>query len=288
MIFTTVQHPSSLVLDSTLLVGFIRGYAVNVKKSAALDLEKSYVETIEALVKSLSWRYDMRTSTVLEEDLPFVDEVSRLAVDPIVFLALSLFSHLAPPPPPTQTFAMWPNLMYGKDSFGHTIMAERITSVQTAEITAYYNEADHENKSGKFYEILRVRAQILEAIARKKREISIEKGFRTHKMLLIVDMGGLTGGRIKKMIAARAAVQMIFSLGSDNYPETMRRIYIVNAPFFFNMLYVMTRTSPFLPRAHSFFLPTVLVYLLTILFLLSFFLFSPSSSRTTATLWRKQ
>jgi hypothetical protein len=40
------------------------------------------------------------------------------------------------------------------------------------------------------------------------------------------------------MISARAAVQMIFSLGSDNYPETMRRIYIVNAPGVFTMLCV--------------------------------------------------
>ena len=133
---------------------------------------------------------------------------------------------------------MWPNLMYGCDDYGHTIMAERISTVKTDDIQSHYKSADHIAKTGTFYDILRVRAQILEAIARKKREISIGKGFRTHKMLLIVDMSGLSLGRVKSMVAAKNAVQMIFSLGSDNYPETMRRIYIVNAPLVFNMLYV--------------------------------------------------
>jgi hypothetical protein len=206
---TATRHPGALFLDSTLVVGFVRGYAVTNKKTGEVNESQSYKETIEALVKSLSWRIDMRTYTTLEEDLPFIKE----------------------------TFAMWPNLMYGTDVFGHTIMAERIKTVRTGEITSFYNSADHSAKAGKFYEILRVRAQILEAIARKKRGISIDKGFRTHKMLLIIDMDGLSLGRMRSMIAARTAVQMIFSLGSDNYPETVRRIYIVNAPFIFSTLF---------------------------------------------------
>ena len=60
--------------------------------------------------------------------------------------------------------------MYGCDDYGHTIMAERIDSVRTDEIQAHYKVADHDAKTGTFYDILRVRAQILEAIARKKRE----------------------------------------------------------------------------------------------------------------------
>ena len=90
-------HPAALVLDSTLLVGFIRGYAVSVsKKNPAMQVEKSYAETIEALVKSLSWRIDLRTATTLEEELPFVKEV-RVSVFSVAVRVVALLCALARP-----------------------------------------------------------------------------------------------------------------------------------------------------------------------------------------------
>ena len=69
-------HPAALLLDSTLLVGFVRGYTLTVsKKDTTVKVDESYVQVVEALVKSLSWRVDLRTATTLEEELPFVSEV---------------------------------------------------------------------------------------------------------------------------------------------------------------------------------------------------------------------
>jgi hypothetical protein len=64
-----------------------------------------------------------------------------------------------------------------------------------------------------------------------KREVSAQVGVQRHKYSLIVDLKnsgfGILFGKKKSII------QQIFKVGSDYFPESIWKIYVINAPFIF-------------------------------------------------------
>ena len=198
------RHRGALRLDATMLTIFVRGH-----KRGGVN------EVARWLARSLEWRVDpvMRIPTLLTEVLPYVDE----------------------------TFALWPSNIFGMDSVGHLIHAERIAEVEVAQLHAIYLAADHDARTGRFYDVLRVRAQILQTLWHLKRKESKARGHRILENILIVDFKDVSAATCKALLRARAVVAVILALGGENYPETMRRVYVVNAPSVFKLMWKIAK-----------------------------------------------
>ena len=198
------RHRGALRLDAATLTIFVRGH----KRGGVKEVARW-------LAKGLAWRVDpvLRVSTLMTEVLPFVDE----------------------------TFALWPSNVFGVDSVGHLIHAERIAEVEVAQLHAIYLAANHSARTGRFYDVLRVRAQLLQTLWHLKRKESKERGHRILENILIVDFKDVSASTCKALLSARAVVAVILALGGENYPETMRRAYVVNAPPIFKLMWKIAK-----------------------------------------------
>ena len=196
----STRHPGWKSLDASLLTIFVRGHKGG-----------GHTEVMHWLSKSLAWYVDpiLRVPSLMSSQLPFVDE----------------------------TFAMWPSTVYGTDSHGHLLHAERFSEIEVARLHHIYTDSDHERRTGLFYDVLRVRCQVLQTLWYLKRRESKRRGWRIMENILIVDFANVSLATCRAVIRARVVVGIILALGGENFPETMKRCYITNTPPIFTVMW---------------------------------------------------
>ena len=122
----------------------------------------------------------------------------------------------------------WPEKIYGHDKYGHLILGSRISEIITDEI-AKFSESEVEILHG----------QRLSAIMALKRERFASTGKRRYKHTAILDLAGvgmsLLSGR------KRGLLKLVTDIGTDFYPETAWKIYIINAPLIFRAIWTVVK-----------------------------------------------
>lgn len=143
-------------------------------------------------------------------------------------------------------FECWPGLMYGEDNEGHLIAIDRISEISMEGFLANFQHVDA---------LLPHRAQYMERIQWEKAAISRRLGRRVYKHICIVDLRGLGMKHVSRSMLNHLKVrdtlygagkclgsgfncflldaQPIFDVGQHYYPETLHRLYLVNAPMIF-------------------------------------------------------
>eukprot|EP00049_Salpingoeca_infusionum_P014971 m.287009 g.287009 ORF g.287009 m.287009 type:complete len:331 (-) comp15786_c2_seq1:1396-2388(-) len=125
-------------------------------------------------------------------------------------------------------FHMWEETIYGRDDYGHPIVCVHISDVDVDGLDAI--PVDH---------LLRLQGQKQTAYLQLKHEISEEIGQQRYKYILIVDMKGvglsIVGGKKRNIL------QKIFSVGADNFPESIWKIFVINTPFMFRGIWAMIK-----------------------------------------------
>mmetsp|Transcript_138271 Transcript_138271/g.195712 ORF Transcript_138271/g.195712 Transcript_138271/m.195712 type:complete len:333 (-) Transcript_138271:45-1043(-) len=115
---------------------------------------------------------------------------------------------------------VWKEWIYPPDKYGHIHIAMKFSEL---DINALEKLSDDE--------LTRLQAQRLAAYSQYKVKLSEESGVQRYKHTLIIDLAGsgmgILSGKKKKM------VQRVMAIGSDFYPETVWKIYVINAPFIF-------------------------------------------------------
>ncbi|CAK4084431.1 unnamed protein product [Aphanomyces euteiches] len=122
----------------------------------------------------------------------------------------------------TQLFKQcWPSTICGEDSYGHVVSVERAVDIDIAKLQANFT----------LDEVISHRVQYLERLQVEMQAASTRNGRRIYKHICIFDLSGVG----LKHIAPKVInyFQPIFSLGQQYYPESLHRLYLINAPFVF-------------------------------------------------------
>eukprot|EP00668_Euglena_longa_P033289 GGOE01042831.1.p1 GENE.GGOE01042831.1~~GGOE01042831.1.p1 ORF type:complete len:317 (+),score=91.54 GGOE01042831.1:19-969(+) len=119
--------------------------------------------------------------------------------------------------------ASWVTGVFGTDNEGHPIIVERYHEFKLDKIVSMFKPED----------LTIYQAKNLENVQRRKAKISEKLGKLIYKHVYIFDAGGL-GMDILKW---RQHMQAIFHVAQYYYPETLYRLFIVNAPMVFRMIW---------------------------------------------------
>uniref|UniRef100_K3WSE6 CRAL-TRIO domain-containing protein n=1 Tax=Globisporangium ultimum (strain ATCC 200006 / CBS 805.95 / DAOM BR144) TaxID=431595 RepID=K3WSE6_GLOUD len=119
-------------------------------------------------------------------------------------------------------FDCWPGQIYGEDKEGHLITVDRIKEIN---IDAFQKNFSHIDQ------LLPHRVQYMERIQWEKAAVSKRLGARVYKHICIVDLKGLGMKHVSRSIINY--LKPIFDIGQMYYPETLHRLYLINAPFVF-------------------------------------------------------
>lgn len=124
--------------------------------------------------------------------------------------------------------ASWVTGVFGTDNQGHPIIVERFQDFKLDRILSMFKPED----------LAMYQARNLENVQRRKEKISEKLGKLIYKHVYILDCTGLGMDVLK----SRAHIQAIFHVAQYYYPETLYRMFIVNAPMVFRMIW--TAASP--------------------------------------------
>jgi hypothetical protein len=116
----------------------------------------------------------------------------------------------------------WPTWIYGEDCQGHLVAVDRVGDIQIDKFQANFDTVE---------KLIEHRAQYMERIQWEKAAISKRLGHRIYRHICIVDLKGLCMKHLSRSVIAQ--LKPIFDLGQLYYPETLQRLYIVNAPAIF-------------------------------------------------------
>jgi hypothetical protein len=83
--------------------------------------------------------------------------------------------------------------------------------------------------------MLDLRAQIFEALNLEKGFTQLRRGYRVYKHISIVDLKNLKMSHFSKDV--RNVIKGIISLGSVYYPESLWKLYLINAPTIFRAIW---------------------------------------------------
>ncbi|TMW69192.1 hypothetical protein Poli38472_001348 [Pythium oligandrum] len=120
-------------------------------------------------------------------------------------------------------FDCWPGMIYGEDNDGHLVAVDRVNEIDV--------DAFHKNFSS-VETLLPHRLQYMERIQWEKAAISKRLGRRVYKHICIVDLKGLGLKHVSRSVINQ--LKPIFDIGQVYYPETLHRLYLINAPFIFH------------------------------------------------------
>ncbi|ETV90740.1 hypothetical protein H310_14529 [Aphanomyces invadans] len=115
----------------------------------------------------------------------------------------------------------WPSAVYGEDTAGHVINMERLVEINVDSFHANFTVD----------EILRHRMKHLERIQAELGASSKRKGKLVYKHIYIFDLAGMAWKHVAPSVMSY--LKPIFDLGQVYYPESLFRMYLVNAPFVF-------------------------------------------------------
>ncbi|CAK4088470.1 unnamed protein product [Aphanomyces euteiches] len=170
-------------------------HAFSVRLARAFRLEKKHrmEKTLAQVKKIVEWRQQHGADRILHEPLDKAE----------------LFQ------------ACWPSKIYGKDDHGHIISMERLVDINVERLQANFTVD----------EILRHRLKHLERIQAIHADETQRSGRLVYKHIYIFDLAGLTWKHVTPSVMSY--LKPIFDLGQIYYPESLFRMYLVNAPFVF-------------------------------------------------------
>ena len=87
--------------------------------------------------------------------------------------------------------------------------------------------------------MLDLRAQTFEALCLEKEFISRRRGYRVYKHISVVDLKNLKMSHFSKDV--RNVIKAIIGLGSEFYPESLWKLYLINAPVIFRTVWAVIK-----------------------------------------------
>jgi len=123
----------------------------------------------------------------------------------------------------------WPTRVAGIDAFGHPILYDRFSLVDTHKMLSLDED-----------EFYRFRTQALESLTFLKQEISSTIGARVSKHVYILDLAGLD---VTKHFSSTMQKKMrpVMKMSADMYPETLWTVWLINAPAAFRFVWAVVR-----------------------------------------------
>ncbi|KAF0709686.1 hypothetical protein AaE_012806, partial [Aphanomyces astaci] len=115
----------------------------------------------------------------------------------------------------------WPTALCGEDYYGHVVSVERAVDIDLATFQSKFT----------VNEVLVHRLQHLERIQAHLAAASQRTGRRIYKHICVFDLGGVGLKHLTPTVIGY--IQPLFALGQQYYPESLFRMYLVNAPFVF-------------------------------------------------------
>jgi len=120
-------------------------------------------------------------------------------------------------------YANWPAYMHGHDEYGHPIVSEHPTLVNTAGLKARMSVKD----------IMRHRIQFMEALEYMKSHA--QRAHTVYKHVVIIDLGGINvsfaTGEVKKFMTE------LVKLFAHRYTDSLHAMYFVNTPVVFRVMW---------------------------------------------------
>lgn len=120
----------------------------------------------------------------------------------------------------------WPSRAYGCDASGHPVFGERLKMIDAQALLG---------SIGKEL-VLQHRVQAFEAIALWKEGCSRRRGRRIYKQVSVLDIGGFNL-REHFTPSGKAFLIALIDIGTKRYPETLHRLFIINAPLYFRAIW---------------------------------------------------
>eukprot|EP00039_Didymoeca_costata_P031570 m.35415 g.35415 ORF g.35415 m.35415 type:complete len:322 (-) comp8881_c0_seq2:208-1173(-) len=112
---------------------------------------------------------------------------------------------------------MWKETIYGTDKHGHMLIAFSYSGIDTDSVA----EIDEET-------LCALVAQKLASYTYHKKQISKKIGQQRYKQSFVIDMKG--GGMGLLSGKRRSTVKKVMDVGSDYFPESVWKIYVINTP----------------------------------------------------------
>mmetsp|Transcript_271 Transcript_271/g.676 ORF Transcript_271/g.676 Transcript_271/m.676 type:complete len:718 (+) Transcript_271:230-2383(+) len=113
---------------------------------------------------------------------------------------------------------LWRETVYGEDCFGHPLIGIKVAQIDVSALNKFPNSLVELMVAQR----LAVYRDYLEFISASRRE-------QRYKMSFLIDMSG--AGVSSLLGENKALMQKIFGVGTKFFPETVWKIYVVNAPF---------------------------------------------------------
>lgn len=137
---------------------------------------------------------------------------------------------LQPPQPNMRIFDVaWPFVELGQEKSGRIVVLDCLGRVMFERLRADLTEDD----------VLQAYAERMESVRRRKLALAQTLGIDAYYHTTILDLRGLSFSHLKK--ENRSFIQRSMSFSSVCYPETVHRIYIINAPAAFPMIWRVIR-----------------------------------------------
>eukprot|EP00041_Stephanoeca_diplocostata_P026937 m.734290 g.734290 ORF g.734290 m.734290 type:complete len:841 (-) comp23081_c0_seq1:1361-3883(-) len=125
--------------------------------------------------------------------------------------------------PEAESFhSLWRETVYGEDCFGHPVVGIRVADIDTEALGTIPEPV-----------LVRLVAQKLAVYREYMEFISAQRGEQRYKLSYLIDMSN--AGVASLLGDKKTLMQKIFGVGSTYFPESVWKIYVVNAPFALRM-----------------------------------------------------
>ncbi|GMH74063.1 hypothetical protein TL16_g06359 [Triparma laevis f. inornata] len=121
----------------------------------------------------------------------------------------------------------WGSEIYGKDVHGHHFWLERVTTIHAPEILGKFDDEHMKD----------TRSVLMEALEVHKGNAVASCVNTPHKHIYVMDLAGVTFGHFSSAVK-RVVKNVIVEMG-NLYPESVHKMFFVNAPFVFRAIWGM-------------------------------------------------
>mmetsp|Transcript_15113 Transcript_15113/g.51004 ORF Transcript_15113/g.51004 Transcript_15113/m.51004 type:complete len:290 (+) Transcript_15113:64-933(+) len=129
---------------------------------------------------------------------------------------------------------MWRTAIVGEDAAGHTVVYESIGRIPIKEFGARFSGSKAKEEL-----FLAHSAYNKEAMRRWNVKRSAQLGKRVYKMIVVLDLAGMTSGHVGGHF--RELLKTYISKFSNLYPESLYKLFVINAPLFFSGVWAMVK-----------------------------------------------
>jgi len=116
----------------------------------------------------------------------------------------------------------------GLDLYGHQVWAEQLGDIGAV--------CDHPLSPD---EAKQIRCKVMEAIRALQTRATEKRGLRRYKQVYVLDLSEISISSLLTRSAVREMTKAIVGGANDYFPETLWKLFIVNAPFVFRSAYAV-------------------------------------------------